>query len=72
MSEDIKIIIKGVRQICVLSPLLFSIYWEAIFPEATRDTRSGVIINRMGDLVIISDMQTTLSSLQVTVWNCNE
>lgn len=68
MSEDIKIV-KGVRQSCMLSPLLFNVLKD-IFWAATKDARYGVII--MGDLFIISGRQKTRSSLQATVWNCNE
>ena len=33
---------RGVRQACLLSPLLFSIYAEAIMGEALEDFEDGV------------------------------
>uniref|UniRef100_A0A8D8Q4X5 Craniofacial development protein 2 n=1 Tax=Cacopsylla melanoneura TaxID=428564 RepID=A0A8D8Q4X5_9HEMI len=43
-TENIEIS-RGVRQGCVLSPILFNIYSEQIFKEALEDTNEGIPIN---------------------------
>ena len=44
MTERIRIE-KGVRQGCILSPILFNLYSEMLIREALREEECGVIIN---------------------------
>lgn len=44
LSEEINIM-RGVRQGCILSPLLFNIYAEAIFAEALDNMGEGIMVN---------------------------
>lgn len=70
LSEEVRIC-RGVRQGCVLSPLLFNVYSEAIFEEALAEESAGVIINGeiinnlryADDTVIISDNLNDLQHL---------
>jgi len=44
LSDDIEIR-RGVRQGCVLSPLLFNLYSEGVFREALEDVEIGIKVN---------------------------
>ena len=39
------VILRGVRQGCVLPPLLFNIYSEEIFKQALEDQEEGIVLN---------------------------
>ncbi|KAH1000011.1 hypothetical protein HUJ04_008234 [Dendroctonus ponderosae] len=47
-SEETKIL-RGVRQGCIISPLLFNMYSECIFNEALENIESGILLN--GDII---------------------
>jgi hypothetical protein len=68
-SEAVRIE-RGVRQGCVLSPLLFNVYSNKIFQRATEDRQEGININgeiinnlRYADDTVLCT--TSLSDLQV-------
>lgn len=70
MSNTIQIK-RGVRQGCVLSPVLFNLYSEAIFQEALEDMEVGIKVNGVwinnlryaDDTVLIADNMTDLQQL---------
>uniref|UniRef100_A0A8D8PQH9 Craniofacial development protein 2 n=1 Tax=Cacopsylla melanoneura TaxID=428564 RepID=A0A8D8PQH9_9HEMI len=72
-TGDIQIM-RGVRQGCVLSPVIFNVYSEFIFREALQNTEAGILLNGKkinniryaDDTVIFSD---NLSSLQTLMDN---
>lgn len=69
-SEDLRIR-RGVRQGCVLSPLLFNLYSESIFREALHEAQGGIkingtIINNIryaDDTVLIADNEQELQNI---------
>lgn len=44
LTADVEIL-RGVRQGCVLSPLLFNLYAEEIFSEALENATEGIVVN---------------------------
>lgn len=71
---------KGVRQGCILSPLLFNIYSEEIFKEALDDIELGISINGQrlnnvryaDDTVVFADDIESLQELMTRVKDSSE
>ena len=76
LSDSVEIK-RGVRQGCILSPLLFNIYSERIFSEALDESREGIMVNgeRLNnfryadDTIVFAD---SLQNLQALVTNIAE
>ena len=74
-SQDFKIE-RGVRQGCILSPVVFNMYSEELINEALQDETglvvNGVVINniRFADVTVL--LATTDEDLQRQVDNVNE
>jgi len=69
-NTEVKIL-RGVRQGCILSSLLFNIYSEFIFREAIEKSEVGILLNRRrlnniryaDDLVVFADNPADLQEL---------
>lgn len=71
---------RGVRQGCILSPLLFNLYSEAIFKEIMEEETAGIVVNgeiinnvRYADDTVLltsslGDMQHLLEKLKERCW----
>ena len=79
-TEEIEIR-RGVRQGCILSPLLFNLYSEAIFRETLEDELVGIVINgeiinnmRYADdtVLLTTNLEDTQHLLEKLNDRCNE
>lgn len=78
-TEEVDIC-RGVRQGCILSPLLFNVYSEAIMTEALENLDVGVkmngrLINNLSyadDTVLVASTQEDLQRLVDRVHECSE
>uniref|UniRef100_A0A8D8T8A4 Craniofacial development protein 2 n=1 Tax=Cacopsylla melanoneura TaxID=428564 RepID=A0A8D8T8A4_9HEMI len=64
-TEEVKIL-RGVRQGCILSPILFNLYSEHIFREALDDMEEGITINgtKLNNLRYADDTLVFADSIQ--------
>ena len=77
-TEDMKIL-RGVRQGCTLSPVIFNLYSEFIFREALQDVEAGILLNGehlnniryADDTVIFADSLASLQLLMDRVTACS-
>jgi len=75
-SRDIEIL-RGVRQGCVLSPMLFNVYSEHIFKKALENSDKGILVNGQllnnvryaDDTIIIAGSLEDLQELMIQVAN---
>jgi len=71
-------ICREVRQGCVLSPILFNLYSEAIFQEALEERNVGVKVNGVNniryadDTVLIAGNMEDLRNMLGTVGECSK
>ncbi|KAL1447598.1 hypothetical protein WDU94_009869 [Cyamophila willieti] len=74
-TEDVQIL-RGVRQGCVISPVIFNVYSEYIFREILQTTEAGIWLNGerinniryADDTVIFTDNINTLQTLMDKVY----
>uniref|UniRef100_A0A8D8SXR8 Craniofacial development protein 2 n=1 Tax=Cacopsylla melanoneura TaxID=428564 RepID=A0A8D8SXR8_9HEMI len=75
-TDEIKIL-QGVRQGCIISPLIFNLYSEAIFQEALENMEEGILLNGKrvnnfryaDDTIIFADTAEGLQHLMDKVTN---